>query len=159
MADINKVIVFGLGEEEYALPIEHVLSIEKLESITPIPHLPPYVRGILKVRDELVPILDGEKILYDRLLSIDDTVRVIIIMTEELSVGLLVREAKEIIEIPAENLKQVGLVAYDKTSFFTAVANLKDRLITLITPEKFIQSLDGIREIQEFMKNHGKQEK
>jgi len=65
----------------------------------------------------------------------------------------LVNEAKEIINIPQDKLKQVGLVAYQKTSYFTGVANLDTRLITLIDPLLLIRSLEGIREIQEFMKS------
>ncbi len=37
------------------------------------------------------------------------TVRMIVIETDELSFGLLVKEAQEILEIPEEALKQIGL--------------------------------------------------
>ncbi len=55
---MSKVVVFHAGKEEYALSIEHVISIEKLEKINPIPHLPSFVLGLVKVREELIPVLD-----------------------------------------------------------------------------------------------------
>lgn len=149
----KQVVVFKTGNEEYAIPIEFIISIEKMEGITPIPHLPPYVKGIAKVRGELIPVLDLNRILYDAPIVDESSVRNIVLQTKELSLGILVNEAKDIIEISEGQIKQIGLVAYEKTSYFTGVANLDSRLITLIDPEKLVQSLEGIREIQEFMKS------
>lgn len=153
MENSNKVVVFTVGKEEYAIPIENVLSIEKLEGITPIPHLPQYVSGIIKVRGELIPALDTERILYNRPVEVNDSVRIIVLQTEEMSLGILVGEAKEILDIPQEQMKQVGLIAYQKTCYFTGVANLENRLISIISPSILVKSLEGIREIQEFMKS------
>lgn len=36
---ISKVVVFRAGNEEYGLPIEHVISIEKFEHINVIPNM------------------------------------------------------------------------------------------------------------------------
>lgn len=152
MEKIDKVVVFQVGKEEYAIPIHFVMSIEKVEGIIPIPHLPNYVKGIVKVRDELVPVLEFERILYNRSLKANESVKMIVLQTEELPFGVIVTEAKEIINIPAESLKQLGLIAYGKTSYFSGIANLDSRIITIIDPSVLVKSLDGIREIQEYMK-------
>jgi purine-binding chemotaxis protein CheW len=152
MTENNKAVVFRAGNEEYATPIPFVISIEKMEGITPIPHLPSYVRGIVKVRGELIPVVDFEDILYSRALSDSGSARMIVLQTEELSFAVLVTEAKEILDIPADCLKQPGLIAYQKTNYFTGVANIDHRLITIIDPANLVESLEGIREIKEYMK-------
>ncbi|WP_391559397.1 chemotaxis protein CheW [Robertmurraya sp.] len=154
MLTTTKVVVFQVGTEEYCIPIEHVISIEKVEGITPIPHLPVYVKGIVKVRGELLPVLDFEEILYHRTIQYNDQTRMIVVKTDELTIGVLVNDAKEIIDIEKENLKQLGLVAFNKTSYFSSIANLDSRLITMIDPSKLVQSLEGINEIQQYMKSH-----
>jgi purine-binding chemotaxis protein CheW len=152
MTAINKVVVFRVGTEEYAIPIPFVISIEKVEGITPIPHLPHYMKGIAKVRGELIPAVDFESILYSRTLQETEMSRMIVLQTEELSFAVLVNEAKEILDISSGNLKQPGLIAYQKTNYFTGVANLDARLITLIDPFKLVESLEGVREIKDYMK-------
>ncbi|KOP83359.1 chemotaxis protein CheW [Bacillus sp. FJAT-21945] len=152
MEEMNKVVVFQVGNEEYAIPIHFVMSIEKVEGITPIPHLPAYVNGITRVRDELIPVVDFERILYNRSFKANKSTKMIVLQTEMLSIGVIVSDAKEIIDIPSDKLKQLGLLAYQKTTYFTGVANLDSRVITMIDPSILVQSLDGIREIQEFMK-------
>src|SRR6188472_1747442 len=103
----EKVVVFNAGKEEYAIPIEFVISIEKIEEINLIPHLPSYMRGIIKSRGSLIPVLDIGDIFYGLSTDVNETVRMIVIETDELSFGLLVKEAKEILEIPEEALEQI----------------------------------------------------
>ena len=148
----EKAIVCNAGREEYAIPVQFVVSIEKFEHINHVPHLPSYMRGIIKSRDMLIPVLDLGDILYNIQTEVNDEVRMIVIQTDELSFGLLVNEAQEILEIAEKDLKQIGLIAYHKTKYFSAVANLEDRLITMIDPPSMLEVLDGVKEIKDYLK-------
>ncbi|WP_144510189.1 chemotaxis protein CheW [Bacillus sp. FJAT-22090] len=154
----EKVVVFQCGNEDYAVPIEHVVSIEKLEQINPIPHLPNYLIGLMKIRGELVPIIDFEQILYNRSGVNNENARVVTMHTQDMSIGILVKEAKEILDIAQEDLKQIGLVNYTKTRYFTAVANLEDRMITIVDPSILVRSLEGIKDIQSYLERVKKEE-
>lgn len=153
MDETTKTVVFQAGNEEYAFPILFVVSIEKMEGMTAIPHMPDYVTGITKVRGDLIPVIDLEKVLYNRDIQADDKTRLIVLETSDISLGVLVRDAKEILEIPQGNLKQPGLIAYQNTKFITGIANFEKRMIMVIDPETLIQSLEGIKEIKDYMKN------
>ncbi|MBS4209671.1 chemotaxis protein CheW [Bacillus sp. FJAT-50079] len=153
----EKVVVFHAGKEEYAIPIPYVISIEKIEAMNPVPHLPVYMVGITKARGTLIPVLDLSAILYGSPLQIDKDARMIVIHTDELAFGLLVKEAKEIIEIPHDAQNQLGLVAYEKTKYFSSIAQLTDRLITMIDPVVMLDSLEGIKEVKDYL-NEQKQE-
>ncbi|PLR99847.1 chemotaxis protein CheW [Bacillus sp. T33-2] len=153
MADRNKVVVFQAGNEEYAFPILHVISIEKIEQVTPIPHMPASVKGIIQVRGELVPVIDLEHVLYNQGIVNGDKTRMIVLKTDELSYGVLVSDAREILDIPSESMKQLGLIAYQKTAYITGVASFDGRMIMVIDPEKLIQSVEGIKEIQDYMRS------
>ncbi|PTY75955.1 chemotaxis protein CheW [Heyndrickxia sporothermodurans] len=148
----EKAIIFQIGNEEYGISVDYVISIEKFENITLIPNLPPFVRGIVKSRGELIPVIDFEHVLYGHLLQHNEQSRLIVLNTEELSIGLLVKEAKEILDIPNDTLTQIGLVAYQKTNYMSSVANLESRLITMIDPNLLVHSLEGIKDILEYMK-------
>lgn len=142
----EKSVVFACGTEEYAVPVNHVVSIEKLEKITPIPHLPQYLIGFTRIRGELVPVIDFQHILYNKR-SEGDLVRIIVLNTDLVNFGLVVTDAREILDFDPNILMQVGLVNYSKTKYFTAVANLENRMITCVDPSILVNSLDGIREI------------
>ena len=146
----EKSVVFACGQEEYAVPVDQVVSIEKLERVTPIPHLPNYLLGFTRVRGELIPVIDFGRILYNQP-SYGGHVRIIILNTDIVNYGLVVTDAREILDFDASVLKQVGLVNYAKTVYFTAVANLEDRMITCVDPKILVNSLEGIREIIEYL--------
>ncbi len=146
----EKAVVFLCGTEEYAVPVEQVVSIEKLERVTPIPHLPNYLLGFTRIRGELTPVIDFGQVLYNRPTH-TDTSKVIVLSTDTVNYGLLVADAREIIDFEEGVLKQMGLVNYAKTKYFTAVANLEDRMISCVDPHILVNSLDGIREIINYL--------
>jgi len=145
-------IVFRSRTEEYAVPVDQVVSIEKIERITPVPHLPNYLLGFTRVRGELVPVLDFGIILYNTPSS-KDTSKMVVLNTNVVNYGLVVDEAKEILHFNDNELAQVGLVNYAKTQYFTAIANLENRMITCVEPNILVNSLEGIREILEYLRS------
>ena len=150
MDNLN-VVVFNAGREEYGISVDYIISIEKLQKTTHVPHLQAYIKGVIHSRGQLIPLLDLANILYGEQIIEDAHTRIIVIQTDELSYGLLVQEAKEIIEIPQDKLQQVGLVAYHKTKYFSSIANLDERLITLIDPVSLLDVLEGIKEIKDYI--------
>ena len=146
----EKSVVFACGNEEYAVPVEQVVSIEKLDRINPIPHLPNYCLGFTRIRGELIPVIDFGSVLYNKS-STGDLARIIVLNTDIVNYGLVVSDAREIIDIEPGLLKQMGLVNYQRTQYFTAVANLENRMITCVEPKILVNSLDGIREIINYL--------
>ncbi|WP_226673077.1 chemotaxis protein CheW [Rossellomorea aquimaris] len=146
-----KVVVFHAGKEEYALPIENVLSIEKVEEIRPIPHLPQFVMGIIKVREEMIPVLDLGNILYGTSAATETGMFLLVVQTKTLQIGLVVKEAKEILEVSDESITNVGLLAYSKTNYFSGIINLEDKMITQIDADVLVESLESIKEIKDYV--------
>nr|WP_106779754.1 chemotaxis protein CheW [Lysinibacillus timonensis] len=146
----DKVVIFRSRTEEYAVPVEEVVSIEKLERITPVPHLPNYLLGFTQVRGELVPVIDFGTILYNTPSS-GDLTRMIVLHTDVVNYGLVVDEAKEIINLTESDLTQMGLVNYSKTKYFSSIANLENRMITCVDPKILVNSLEGVKEIMEYL--------
>ncbi|GEK30968.1 hypothetical protein KZO01_12770 [Kurthia zopfii] len=153
----TKVIVFRCGKEEYAISVDYIISIEKVEDTNRIPHLPIFVEGITRNRGKLLPILDFEQILYSQK-AVGMECKLLMIQIEGFSFALKVMEAKEILDIPMSNLQDIGLMSYSKTKYFTAVANLDERMITVISPEILVDSLEGIKEIKQYMQELQQQE-
>ena len=148
----EKSIIFRCRTEEYAVPVNQVVSIEKIERITPVPHLPNYLIGFTLVRGELIPVLDFGIILYNQTSS-SSTSKMIVLNTEVVNYGLVVDEAKEILNFAPNELTEMGLVNYAKTQYFAAIANLENRMITCVEPKILVNSLEGIREIIEYLRS------
>jgi len=148
---VLKAIIVRCGNEEYAVSIESTVSIEKLEQVNPIPHLPAYMLGLMRIRGELVPILDFEQILYSKSALDNEESRIVVVQVKDFFIGLLVLEAKEILDIPVSTLTSSAFLANSKTPYFTAVANLENRIITVVDPEILSRSLPGFNDINDYV--------
>ncbi|MBA2870024.1 purine-binding chemotaxis protein CheW [Anoxybacillus calidus] len=151
---LNKVVVCQIANEQYGIPVENVISIEKMSTPTVIPQMPDYMVGVVRIRGELVPVLDTMKILYNQPFQENDKTRMIVVITEDISVALIVDDAKEIIDIPSESIKQVNMLAYRQTPYFIGIASLPERLITLVEPNRLFESLAGVKAIKEHIQSH-----
>lgn len=56
--DEEQLVSFILAEEEYAFTINKVREILRVTEITKVPNVPDYVRGLLTIRGQLLPVLD-----------------------------------------------------------------------------------------------------
>lgn len=148
---VSKVVIFNTNNDEYGLPIETVTSIEKLEGLNTIPDMPAYMKGVVKVRGELVPVLDTKQIFYRKDTALGSDLKLIVVQTNELPVALIVEDAKEILELQEEELKSIHMGVLKASPYFIAVASLENRLITIIDTDELINNLDEIELIKEEM--------
>lgn len=54
----RKHLIFSLGDEEFGIPVLNVKEIVQMQEITAVPKSPVYVKGVLNLRGQVLPILD-----------------------------------------------------------------------------------------------------
>ncbi len=53
-----RLLVFRAGGESYGLSMECVREVERVSRVTPVPGAPEFVRGLVNLRGEILPLLD-----------------------------------------------------------------------------------------------------
>src|SRR5690625_268750 len=86
----KKVIVFQLKDEEYAVPVACVGSIERMQSITRVPQTAEFVRGVINLRGVVTPIIDLRVRFGMQPAEDSESTRIIIVYIDEVEVGLVV---------------------------------------------------------------------
>jgi len=95
-----QVVIFTLGEEQFAIDLFDVKEVVEYTTITKLPNVPPYVRGIIDLRGEITTIID----LKHRLnITTEGTVSVetsrIIVLDENITrskIGILVDDVTSV---------------------------------------------------------------
>ena len=54
----REFLTFRLGAESYAVDILKVQEIRDIERVTRVPHVPPFLRGVINLRGAIVPVVD-----------------------------------------------------------------------------------------------------
>jgi purine-binding chemotaxis protein CheW len=123
----TQLVVFSLGRDEYALPIGHVREIVRYSEPSAVASSAPWVRGVIDVRGETVPVCD----LAARLGATTGAAKIVIVETEAGVSGVIVDDVKEVVSVAAEQLRSV---AGSGAGLVHAVARIDDRLVIVLDP-------------------------
>jgi purine-binding chemotaxis protein CheW len=63
MKEWRRLVVLRLGAQRYALPIEPIVQLVEMVTITPLPQAHPVVGGLITVRGASVPVVDLRRVL------------------------------------------------------------------------------------------------
>jgi purine-binding chemotaxis protein CheW len=133
-------IILTVGGAEYAIAASDVMQMESYSGATPVPGAPPYVAGLVQIRQQVLPVVD----LRARfgLPSIEPTLdsRVVVVQVGARRVGILVDRAREVQDIAPEQLRPPpDLVSTHSAGFVSAVAQLgRDRIVMLLDPPRLV---------------------
>lgn len=136
----NKYVIFKLGKEYYGLPIEKVVSIEKMIKPTRIPNGPKHVKGVINLRGEVISIIDLRQRLNMNTKEIDNNSRIIIVSEEDIVAGLIVDSSSEVIEIFKENIDNPPTSTNnDSLSYISGIGKVENRLVILLDLSKILE--------------------
>jgi purine-binding chemotaxis protein CheW len=124
----RQLVVFSLGGEEYALPIESVSEIIRHAAPRTVASDTPDVHGVIGLRGKIVPIVD----LAGRL-GLPSSAAGKVIILEGGGLGIVVDDVDEVLTVPADQLEAVPAAG----SAVEAVAKLDDRLVMLLDATAF----------------------
>ena len=131
--DGSELISFRIGEQEFCVDIMKVREIRGWTPATPIPHAPPFVRGVINLRGAVLPVVD----LADRLglgVAVESARHVIIVVQVGTKVvGLLVDAVCDILSTADHVVQKTPDLAGDQMqSFVKGLIALEGRMISLI---------------------------
>jgi purine-binding chemotaxis protein CheW len=139
-ADI-KLIVFQLNDKEYAIPVNHVQGIEKVEHITRVPGTEKFIKGVINLRGVITPIIDLRSRFGLDEENFTDSTRVIIVSVNDLEVGFIVDLANDVIDIPVASIEPPPeVVGVKEVEYINGVAKIGKRLLILIDLEMILDT-------------------
>ncbi len=127
-------IVIRLGQEQYGIDISYIENIVRMQHITRVPKLAPYLKGVINLRGEVIPIMCLSMKMG---LPVEDETkasRIIIIKMEQCgTVGLIVDEVKEVVTLDmTEQVEKLAFHKEDKNNFVQGVGKYAGGLISLL---------------------------
>lgn len=149
----TKQVIFKLGNEEYGLDIMLVNAIEKYVNMVRIPNAPAYIRGIINLRGDIIPVFNLRQKFGLPPRDLDDNTKLIVTKSQNILMAYEVDEVKEILEIPLSNISETPtIVKGPDTSYIKAVANINGRMLVLLDHNGIISETEKVR-IENFISN------
>lgn len=138
-----QIVSFLLDEEEFGLEIDKVKEIIRYPEVVKVPNVPGHIKGIISLRDRLMPIIDlrtGMKV--DKGDATDNT-RVLVVDINNTLIGLIVDRVFEVTRLPVNTIfPPPEVLGSDDGARITGIARLEDgkRIIMLMDLKDIVNS-------------------
>ncbi len=164
---VKSYLVFTLEDEQFAINVKKVISIEKMKDITPVPKSDKHMKGIMNLRGEIIPVIDSH--VKFGLSGFNFTMKSGILILdikwsayETIKLGFTVDKINEVIQIPTNKILPPPEIGDSyKSKYVTGVYQKKtdSDLIMLLDIEKALSInelfiLDKINEDKNQMAAH-----
>lgn len=146
----RQFITFISGGQEFGANIMSIREIRGWTETTPLPHAPDFVRGVINLRGVVLPVVDLKARLGRGLTDTNPKHVIIVVKSDERTIGLLVDAVSDIMTVGESEIQPTPELARDScSSFVEGIAVLDQRMVTLLSMEKFTASLIGDGAISE----------
>lgn len=132
-------VVFQIASEQFGVDIIRTKEIHRYTKITRVPNAPRFVKGVINIRGEIIPVVD----LRDRFglepVEINDSTRIIEVMVRDFRIGLLVDDVNEVLWLDDNAIEPAPSVTGGiEKEYLNGVGKIDDRLVVLLNLEKIL---------------------
>ncbi len=100
----GRFLTFSLGKETYGIEIRYVTEIVGIQPVTEMPEMPSYLKGIINLRNKIIPVMDVRLRFAKQPRDYDDRTCVIVVDIHGLALGLIVDSVSEVLSIAEEDI-------------------------------------------------------
>jgi purine-binding chemotaxis protein CheW len=148
----RELLTFTIGAEEYCIDILKVQEIRGYDSVTRIANTPEFIKGVINLRGNIVPIIDLRLKLGLAISSYDETTVVIILNLSGKTIGAVVDGVSDVITLDSAAIRpapEFGAVL--DTQYILGLAPHEERMLILVDIEKLI----GVRDMASLGQQEG----
>ena len=125
-------IVVKLGEERFGINISYVDNIVRMQRMTRVPEVAPYIKGVINLRGEVVPVMSTRIKMGLEPDEETNATRIIILKFEQQGyIGFIVDAVNEVVTLDTESIEKVADQKQDG-AFVQGVGKSNDGLISIL---------------------------
>jgi purine-binding chemotaxis protein CheW len=129
----REFVAFRVGAQEFCIDIMGVREIRGWTQATPLPHAPPYVRGVINLRGAVLPIVDLAMRFGLGLTEPTPRSVIIVVQVHQQIIGLLVDAVSDILTVSEASMQPTPDIASDLAkTFVKGVYAVDGRMISIV---------------------------
>lgn len=145
VTDFSQYLTFFIGEELFAVDILQVREILRYEVVTRIPSTPSFIRGVINLRGNVVPVVDlAVKFGDPPTLPTSHCCIIIVECTLEEKVvvmGIMVDEVSQVIDLTADDIKEPPPFGTRvRVDFLVGMGTLDQKFALILNIEKVLST-------------------
>jgi purine-binding chemotaxis protein CheW len=143
----GKYLTFALAREEYGLEILKVREIIGYMNITAIPQTPAYVKGVINLRGQVIPVIDlRAKFGMDTADITEETCIIVVEIAQKgrkFNTGIVVDHVQEVLDIDGDNIEEAPHFGSSvNTDFILGMGKVGESVKILLDIDKVLSGAD-----------------
>lgn len=136
----TQLVIFRLAKEDFGLDISQVREIIRMQDITPMPHAPKFIEGVINLRGQIIAVMDLAKRFSLDAQKRSDKTRIVVTETHGTTVGFVVDEVPEVLRMSLDSIEKTPdlMESQIHTDFIKGVGKVKDKLIILLDVDRVL---------------------
>lgn len=127
----GQYLTFKVKQNMYGLDIRSVREIKHMQPISALPDVPPYMVGVINLRDQIVPIMDLRIRFGAQETELTKDTCIIVVEHEAKRMGLIVDSVDTVTDLSADQV-DCTLHENEANGFIKAIGKLDEKLVLLI---------------------------
>jgi purine-binding chemotaxis protein CheW len=157
-----QLVSFSVGKENYGVHIEDVQEIIRMPDITRLPQTEEYIKGIINLRGNIIPIIDMRTRFHMEAKEYTEVTRVIVLSIQNKLVGIVVDSVSKVLELADKEIEDAPEIIHGLAKeYIEGVGKIDESMIIILKADKVLtaEEIKIITEAAEkAMKNKTKKE-
>jgi purine-binding chemotaxis protein CheW len=130
---VIQLVSFTLDDVEYGIDILQVHEILRIPEMTRLPNTPKFIRGVINLRGNVIPVVDVRERFGFRKTATTDESRIIVIESEGKQIGMFVDNVSQVIRINMNHIDPPSdLIEGVSEDFISGIGRLAGSLIVIL---------------------------
>lgn len=134
----GKYLSFESHNQLFGVPIIQVEQIISMQDIVSVPEFPEYVRGVIKIRGKIIPVVDLN-LRFGKGSQLEKNATIIIINVSDSEIGLIVDDVNDIISVKESEIYNPPQLSSDPSiSYLKGFAKHNDDVVLIMDTDKIL---------------------
>ena len=135
----NMYLTFRLGNEDYGIEIRYVTEIVGMQKITEVPDMPLFVKGVVNLRGQVIPVLDMRLRFNMEPRDYDERTCIIVVNINSSQVGLVVDTVNEVRNINDDQISPPPRTAgASSAQYIQGMGKVGEEVIILLEGQRLL---------------------
>jgi len=143
----GKYLTFRLAGEEFGIRVMQVREIMGLQEITPVPHTPAHVKGVINLRGKVIPVICLRSKFGVPAAEYTERTSIIVVQLHggAMLAGIIVDGVSEVLNVVAADIEDAPNFGSDAdTSYLLGMAKIKGAIKILLDIDQVMKTLGDV---------------
>lgn len=140
LKDYNEYLTFTVGEEEYGITIQLIQEIITMQPMTPVPESPEYMKGVINLRGDIIPVFDFRSRLSFGEREYDAKTITLVAKVLDKKIGIIVDRVSEVIGFKKDQINDAPQIDQIPSDFLIGIGQKDQRFVFLLKIKEIFKS-------------------